>query len=115
VIAGLSRQPARSHATTNRSRTTRCRRRKGCCFGPDRAQGLEIFSVGKIFDVFLGREASATTKTEEGNADGMAENLGADGLGGSRIDFSSTWSISTSKLRPSQRRPKDNRALRSKK
>jgi phosphopentomutase len=39
-------------------------------------RGVEIFSVGKIFDVFLGRGIGEFEKTRN-NADGMAKTLGA--------------------------------------
>jgi len=39
-------------------------------------RGVEIFSVGKIFDVFLGRGIRETEKTKN-NADGMAKTLNA--------------------------------------
>jgi phosphopentomutase len=45
------------------------------------ARGVEIFSVGKIFDVFLGRGIGDHEKTKS-NADGMAKTLAAmDSLG----------------------------------
>src|ERR1700722_11429945 len=40
------------------------------------AHGVEIFSVGKIFDVFLGRGIGEQVKTKS-NADGMAQTLTA--------------------------------------
>ena len=39
-------------------------------------RGVEVFSVGKIFDVFLGRGIRETEKTKN-NADGMAKTLSA--------------------------------------
>ena len=39
-------------------------------------RGVEIFSVGKIFDVFLGRGIREYEKTKD-NADGMAKTIGA--------------------------------------
>src|SRR5215831_11638390 len=39
-------------------------------------RGVEIFSVGKIFDIFLGRGIRETEKTND-NADGMAKTLDA--------------------------------------
>jgi phosphopentomutase len=48
-------------------------------------QGVEVFGVGKIFDVFLGRGIRETEKTKN-NADGMAKTLGAmDSLEGGLI------------------------------
>jgi phosphopentomutase len=40
------------------------------------AQNIDVFSVGKIFDVFLGRGICEYEKTKS-NADGMAKTLGA--------------------------------------
>jgi phosphopentomutase len=40
------------------------------------SQGVEVFSVGKIFDVFLGRGIGEQVKTKT-NADGMAQTLAA--------------------------------------
>jgi len=49
---------------------------KGMLLDQLQARGVEIFSVGKIFDVFLGRGIGEQVKTKT-NADGMAKTLAA--------------------------------------
>ena len=49
---------------------------KGMLLDKLQARGVEIFSVGKIFDVFLGRGIAEQVKTKT-NADGMAKTLAA--------------------------------------
>jgi len=49
---------------------------KGMLLDQLQARGVEIFSVGKIFDVFLGRGIAEQVKTKT-NADGMAKTLAA--------------------------------------
>src|ERR1700681_16851 len=49
---------------------------KGMLLDQLQARGVEIFSVGKIFDVFLGRGIAEQAKTKS-NADGMAKTLEA--------------------------------------
>jgi len=49
---------------------------KGMLLDQLQAAGVEIFSVGKIFDVFLGRGIAEQMKTKT-NADGMAKTLAA--------------------------------------
>ena len=49
---------------------------KGMLLDQLAARGIEVFSVGKIFDVFLGRGIRDHEKTQN-NADGMAKTLGA--------------------------------------
>jgi phosphopentomutase len=49
---------------------------KGMLLDQLQAGGVEIFSVGKIFDVFLGRGIAEQVKTKT-NADGMAKTLAA--------------------------------------
>jgi phosphopentomutase len=49
---------------------------KGMLLDQLQASGVEIFSVGKIFDVFLGRGIAEQVKTKT-NADGMAKTLAA--------------------------------------
>ena len=49
---------------------------KGMLLDQLQAHGVEIFSVGKIFDVFLGRGIAEQVKTKT-NADGMAKTLAA--------------------------------------
>src|ERR1035437_2136015 len=49
---------------------------KGMLLDQLKARGVEIYSVGKIFDVFLGRGIGEQVKTKT-NADGMAKTLGA--------------------------------------
>src|SRR5579863_10239458 len=49
---------------------------KGMLLDRLKERGVEIFSVGKIFDVFLGRGIGEFEKTRN-NADGMAKTLGA--------------------------------------
>jgi phosphopentomutase len=51
---------------------------KGMLLDQLQARGVEIFSVGKIFDVFLGRGIAEQVKTKS-NADGMAKTLAAMG------------------------------------
>ena len=50
------------------------------------ARGVQIHSVGKIFDVFLGRGIHASTKTKN-NTEGMRETLAAMGNAASRMIF----------------------------
>ena len=49
---------------------------KGMLLDQLKARGIEIYSVGKIFDVFLGRGIGGQVKTKT-NADGMAKTLEA--------------------------------------
>jgi phosphopentomutase len=49
---------------------------KGMLLDQLQARGVEIYSVGKIFDVFLGRGIAEQVKTKT-NADGMAKTLAA--------------------------------------
>ena len=49
---------------------------KGMLLDQLAAQNIDVFSVGKIFDVFLGRGIHEYEKTKS-NADGMAKTLGA--------------------------------------
>src|ERR1700693_906559 len=49
---------------------------KGMLLDQLQARGVEIYSVGKIFDVFLGRGIGEQVKTKT-NADGMAKTLAA--------------------------------------
>jgi len=49
---------------------------KGMLLDQLAGRGIEIYSVGKIFDVFLGRGIRSHEKTKN-NADGMAKTLGA--------------------------------------
>jgi phosphopentomutase len=49
---------------------------KGMLLDQLQSRGVEIFSVGKIFDVFLGRGIAEQVKTKS-NADGMAKTLAA--------------------------------------
>jgi phosphopentomutase len=49
---------------------------KGMLLDQLQAHGVEIYSVGKIFDVFLGRGIAEQVKTKS-NADGMAKTLAA--------------------------------------
>jgi len=49
---------------------------KGMLLDQLQARGVEIFSVGKIFDVFLGRGIAEQVKTKS-NADGMSKTLAA--------------------------------------
>jgi phosphopentomutase len=49
---------------------------KGMLLDQLQARGVEIYSVGKIFDVFLGRGIGEQVKTKS-NADGMAKTLAA--------------------------------------
>ena len=49
---------------------------KGMLLDQLQSRGVEIFSVGKIFDVFLGRGIAEQVKTKT-NADGMAKTLAA--------------------------------------
>src|SRR5579871_6101727 len=51
---------------------------KGMLLDQLHARGVEIYSVGKIFDVFLGRGIAEQVKTKT-NADGMAKTLAAMG------------------------------------
>ena len=55
---------------------TRCRRPKACCSISWTTRECAVFSVGKIFDVFLGRGIRDHEKTKS-NADGMAKTLAA--------------------------------------
>ena len=56
--------------------TTPCRRPKACCSTSSPKRGVDVFGVGKIFDVFLGRGIREYEKTKN-NADGMAKTLAA--------------------------------------
>ena len=49
---------------------------KGMLLDQLKAQGVDVYSVGKIFDVFLGRGIGEQVKTKT-NADGMAKTLAA--------------------------------------
>jgi len=49
---------------------------KGMLLDQLQARGVEVYSVGKIFDVFLGRGIGEQVKTKT-NADGMAKTLAA--------------------------------------
>lgn len=49
---------------------------KGMLLDRLQRQGIEVFSVGKIFDIFLGRGIGPHLKTKS-NADGMAQTLNA--------------------------------------
>ena len=49
---------------------------KGMLLDQLKARGVEVYSVGKIFDVFLGRGIGEQVKTKT-NADGMAKTLAA--------------------------------------
>src|SRR5579863_3236175 len=49
---------------------------KGMLLDQLQASGVEVFSVGKIFDVFLGRGIAEQVRTKT-NADGMAKTLAA--------------------------------------
>ncbi len=49
---------------------------KGMLLDQLKARGVEVYSVGKIFDVFLGRGIEEQVKTKT-NADGMAKTLAA--------------------------------------
>jgi len=51
---------------------------KGMLLDQLQARGVEIFSIGKIFDVFLGRGIAEQVKTKS-NADGMSKTLAAMG------------------------------------
>ena len=63
---------------------------------------VEVFSVGKIFDVFLGRGISDQVKTKN-NADGMAKTLAAMKEFDARPDFRESGGF-RSAVRASQRR-----------
>ena len=56
---------------------TRCRRPRACCWISSKSAAYSVHSVGKIFDVFLGRGIKESTKTKN-NAEGMAQDPGRD-------------------------------------
>ena len=66
---------ARSRARPT-ARITPFRRPKACCSISWQTTKIEVYSVGKIFDVFLGRGIGEYEKTKN-NADGMAKTLEA--------------------------------------
>ena len=69
--------PARRvHAHSRTATTTPCRRPKACCSINSHDRKVDVYSVGKIFDVFLGRGIGEYEKTKN-NADGMAKTLDA--------------------------------------
>ena len=70
--------------------------------------GQPVYSVGKIFDVFLGRGIGEHVKTKN-NADGMAKTLDAMQLRGRRPDLRQPGRF-RSAVRPSQRRGRLRRA-----
>ena len=74
-------------------------------------RGIAVHSVGKIFDVFLGRGILDSTKTKN-NADGMAEDSGSHAGCGSRPDFRQPGGFRPA-VRPSQRYRRLRRRARS--
>ena len=62
--------PGAFHDAPRTATITRCRRRAACCSISWRRAGVPVYSVGKIFDVFLGRGIRDHVKTKN-NADGM--------------------------------------------
>ena len=74
---------------------------KGMLLDQLEERGVPVHSVGKIFDVFLGRGIRDSTKTKN-NADGMAQTLAAHGRSRRRHDLRQPGGFRPA-VRPSQR------------
>ncbi len=73
AVHRLARRISRAPPTAT---ITPCRRPRACCSTGWRSAASPVHSVGKIFDVFLGRGIGESDKTKN-NADGMAKTLEA--------------------------------------
>ena len=74
--AAVRRRAGRFHAHAESPRLRRAAADAACCSISCRSTKVEVSSVGKIFDVFLGRGIGDHEKTKN-NADGMAKTLDA--------------------------------------
>ena len=93
--------PGDVHADVEPSRLRGASAARACCSISSPVAEVEVYSVGKIFDVFLGRGIREHEKTKN-NADGMAKTLGAMEQARPRSDFRQPGRLRPA-LRPSQR------------